>query len=185
MGFAGLLITLLMTIFVGFMRNRQSALEREVQKQTQELRRSKERFDQIAEHAREIIWEIDPQGRFTYVSHVAEMLLGYNFAELREKKFYDLHPESGRERFKRIISKTMEKKEIVRDLKHPVQTKGGQIVWMLTNGIPLTDSTGRLTGYRGSSADVSDREQVEQELKVYRENPVSYTHLTLPTIYSV
>ena len=170
MGFAGLLITLLMTIFVGFMRNRQSALEREVQKQTQELRRSKERFDQIAEHAREIIWEIDPQGRFTYVSHVAEMLLGYNFAELREKKFYDLHPESGRERFKRIISKTMEKKEIVRDLKHPVQTKGGQIVWMLTNGIPLTDSTGRLTGYRGSSADVSDREQVEQELKVYREN---------------
>ncbi|MBW1743237.1 MAG: PAS domain-containing protein, partial [Deltaproteobacteria bacterium] len=55
------------------------------------LRESEERFQQVADNAEEWIWEIDPNGLYTYTNSIVEKILGYKPAELIGKKhFYDI-----------------------------------------------------------------------------------------------
>ena len=44
----------------------------------------KERFGQIDEQSREMIWEVDADGLYTYVSPNCKKITGYSPEELRE-----------------------------------------------------------------------------------------------------
>ena len=55
--------------------------------------------------------------------------------------------------------------------------KDGSIGWIESICIPLLDDDGQMVGALGINRDITDR--------VIETEPVSYTHLTLPTIYSV
>ena len=131
----------------------------------QALQVSKERYDNLAEHNRTFNWEVDAQGRYTYVSRVVEQVLGYKADEITAKKFfYDLHPERMREEFKATAFKFFERKEAFKDLENQMLTKDGQIVWVSTNGIPMLDAHGELIGYRGSDADITEQKKMEAVL---------------------
>jgi len=43
--------------------------------------------------------------------------------------------------------------------------KDGGTVWLSTSGVPILDGAGRLLGYRGTDADVTDRKRMEEELR--------------------
>jgi PAS domain S-box-containing protein len=127
------------------------------------LRESKERFGKLAEQSSTIIWEVDAQGIYTYVSHVSEAVLGYCPDELVGRMhFYDLHPESGREAFKKAAFAVFDRKEPFLNLVNTAQTKDGRYVWLSTNGIPLLNTDGTLRGYRGSDIDISDQRRAEE-----------------------
>lgn len=60
----------------------------------QALRESEERFRLIAEHARDLICLLDPEGRCIYLSPACEIILGYSLATLPGMNLLDLvHPE--------------------------------------------------------------------------------------------
>ena len=62
------------------------------------------RYHLVADQGRTIIWEMDAEGLYTYVSHVSEAVFGYLPEELIGKKhFYDLHAEEGREAFRSAV----------------------------------------------------------------------------------
>ncbi len=126
---------------------------------------SRERFVQVAETSGEMIWEVGADGLYTYVSHICESLIGYRESELVGKlHFYDLHPEKGRDEFFRHINELAERKEPFKDLHKPVITKDGRILMTLTSGVPILDADGTLLGYRGSSKDITERQQAEDDL---------------------
>ncbi|MEI8191108.1 MAG: ATP-binding protein [candidate division NC10 bacterium] len=128
------------------------------------MRESEERFDQLAEQSGTIAWEVDDQGLYTYVSRVAEAVLGYRPDELAGRMhFYDLHPEEGREAFKTAAFAVFERKESFHNLVNAAQIKGGRQVWVSTNGIPLLNADGTLRGYRGSDTDITASKQAEGE----------------------
>ncbi len=134
------------------------------------IRESEARFDHLAEQSRTTNWEVDPQGLFTYVSHVSEASWGYRPDELVGRMhFYDLHPEEGREAFKAAVFAVVERKQPFRDVVHAVETKDGRIVWGSTNGIPLLNADGTLRGYRGSCTDITERKLAEEVLKASEE----------------
>jgi PAS domain S-box-containing protein len=90
------------------------------------VRISNERFEQVAEVSREMIWEIDPQGLYTYVSRLSRNILGYDAEELIGKQhFYDLHPESQKEEFKKATFDAFERKTIIRELVNPAVSRDG------------------------------------------------------------
>ena len=129
------------------------------------LRESEQRFDQLAEQSGTIAWEVDAQGLYTYVNHVSETVWGYRPDELVGRMhFYDLHPESGREAFKTIAFSIFERKEPFWNLENSVQAKDGHKVAVSTNGIPILNPEGILTGYRGSDTDITERKLAEEEL---------------------
>jgi PAS domain S-box-containing protein len=130
------------------------------------LRESERRYDQLAEQNRSITWEVDADGLYTYVSHVAEQVLGYRSVELVGRKhFYDLHPAEGREAFRAAAFAVFARREAFRELENQCRTCDGRIVWVVTSGFPILDAHGRLLGYRGSDTDITARKQAEVHLR--------------------
>jgi len=128
------------------------------------LRASKQRYDELAEQSRTFAWEVNADGIYTYVSHVAAKVIGYRPEELIGRlHFFDLHPEEGRAEIIRKAFQVFEKKEVFSDYENAIQTKDGRVIWVSTNGIPLLDSSGKLRGYRGSDTDITHRKTAELE----------------------
>ncbi len=48
---------------------------------------------------------------------------------------------------------------------HRSVTKSGAVVWQSVSGVPVRDAAGRLTGYRGTAADVTGRKQAEARIE--------------------
>ena len=104
-----LLLFSLLALYIRQQINAKYFTEKKIEKQTAELKESKDRFDELAEQSGSFTWEVDPEGLYTYVSHIAEKVIGYKPEELVGKKhFYDLHPEHNRERFIHDVFKLFE-----------------------------------------------------------------------------
>jgi PAS domain S-box-containing protein len=132
--------------------------------QQRHLCESESRLDQLAAHSRTITWEVDANGLFTYISRVAEDVLGYRPDELIGRMhFYELHPAEDRAAFRDAAMAAFARHETFVDLPNPVQTADGRHVWVLTNGFPLLAPDGSLRGYRGSDTDITARMLAEQE----------------------
>ncbi len=126
------------------------------------LRLSEQRFRDISEAAGDFIWEVDPQGLYTYVSRACQTLLNYDEHEVVGKlHFYDLHPEQGRDAFRQEAFKVFARKEAFIALYNRIVTKDGQVKDVLTNGLPILGDDGRLLGYRGSDHDITEQRRAE------------------------
>ena len=129
------------------------------------LRESEARFRDLAEQSCTTHWEVDPQGLFTYVSHVSQASWGYRPDEVVGRMhFYDIHPEEGREAFKAAVFAVVEREQPFRDVVHAMETKDGRIAWGSTIGVPLLNADGTLRGYRGSCTDITERKLAEEAL---------------------
>lgn len=129
------------------------------------LRASDERFAQIAEISGEIIWEVDHQGLYTYVSKASESLLGYQPCEMIGKmKFWDLRPATGPGSLKDSALEKVKTRSVFRNVENVAQGKKGDNVIFVPNAVPVFNSDGSLKGYRGSDLDITARKTAEDEL---------------------
>ena len=129
------------------------------------LRESNDRFDQLAEQSRTLVWEVDAHRRFTYASHAARAVLECEPDELvRHARLCELHPKNGRDAFRNALLEHFARKEPFVNLEHLATTKSGKEIWLSTNGIPMLDPDGNLLGYRGSLTNVTERKRTENEL---------------------
>ncbi len=132
----------------------------------QEIRRSEERFRQVAENVGDVIWEVDANGLYRYMSPAVEKVLGYNPDELIGKMhFYDLFAPEVREELKAAAFQVLAAKKSFRAFSNANMSKDGKIVHLETSGVPVLDEFGNLVGYRGSDTDVTERKRAEEELK--------------------
>jgi PAS domain S-box-containing protein len=137
------------------------------------LRRSVERFQQVAENADAFIWEVDAAGLYLYASPAVERILGYTPEEIVGKKhFYDLFTENTREDVRKAAFEAFSRREPFRAFLNWNVKKDGSIVALETSGVPVRDATGAFLGYRGVDADVTERKRAEEALrqseKIYR-----------------
>ncbi|MCH8487292.1 MAG: PAS domain S-box protein [Candidatus Cyclonatronum sp.] len=146
-------------------------------KQNEELLiQNTRRLNEIALYSRTIAWEIDPQGIYTFVSPVFELMLGYKAGEVIGKKtVFDFHPELGRDTFKAEVLRAMGKKSRFAGFYNKMQAKDGRVIWVSTNGMPVFDSRGNLTGYRGSDTDITDLMEAEQRNRLLQKAVESST----------
>lgn len=136
-----------------------------VMRSRDELLASKERYDQIASQNRTYSWEVDPDGLYTYISHIIEDIMGYHPDELVDKKhFYDTHRQEGLDEFKAKAFGFFAQKVPFTNLEKAAVTKEGRVLWFSVNGMPRLDIDGNLLGYRGSAVDITERKYAEQEL---------------------
>jgi PAS domain S-box-containing protein len=138
----------------------------EREKAEKALRRSEERFRQIADTEGDFIWEVDAEGLYTYVNPVVEKILGYRPEELVGKlHFYDLFAPDVREELKAGAMGTFAGKTSFREFVNPNIRKDGACVILETNGSPIIGESGEFLGYRGTDKDITERKRAEEALR--------------------
>jgi diguanylate cyclase (GGDEF)-like protein/PAS domain S-box-containing protein len=135
----------------------------------EELRVSEAKFRLMTENSADVIWHLDQNFRFTFVSNSDEMLRGFKAHEIIGKTiFSQLRPE-GVEYVKEMNRRRLEneKKGIKTGvIRYELEQicKDGNFVWTESNVNPFRDPAGNLTGYDGVTRDISQRKQAELQL---------------------
>ena len=109
-----------------------------------QLRISEEKFRSLVEVSSDWIWEIDPNGRFTYASPRCRELLGYEPNELLGKTPFDLMPPEEADRLTPIVEESLRTIQPIQNLVNRNLHKDGHEVFLETSGVPLFDRHGRL-----------------------------------------
>ncbi|MCC5930106.1 MAG: PAS domain S-box protein [Cyclobacteriaceae bacterium] len=134
------------------------------------IKAANHRYYQLERQSKYFAWEIDNKGMYTYVSSLIFDVLGYDPADLVNKKyFYDLHPPEGREEFKDNALIQMSRGESFTELINPMLARDGSIKWISTNCLPVLNANGEVTGYQGSDTDVTEKRTAELENAKNRE----------------
>ncbi|MGI9164855.1 MAG: response regulator [Pyrinomonadaceae bacterium] len=132
------------------------------------LRKSEDRYKQIVNHANDIIYRADAEGRFTFVNPTAakymqrseQQLLGLHFLELvrpdyqRETmKFYD-------RQFKQRIKTSY--------FEFPAIAQDGTEIWVGQNAQLILDDEGT-PSFQAVARDITERKQLEVDLELARD----------------
>ncbi len=126
------------------------------------LQESHQRYEQLALHCQTFHWEVDTEGRYTYVTESVEAVTGYTAAEIYAGKyFYDLVPEAERAHLIDFFQKLLKDGGSFKGFDNRIQTKSGNIIWVESSGITICDDTGTIIGVRGHDSDNTKRKQAE------------------------
>ena len=128
------------------------------------LRESQALYHDLVETAQDLIWQVDAEGRYTYLNPAWEEVLGYRVEEMLGKRFSDFQTPAyaarDRVEFARLLDGN-----IVKGLETVHLAKDGRPVRLLFNAKFLTDKEGRVCGTRGTAFDVTARTQAEEALR--------------------
>jgi len=129
------------------------------------LRESEARFRDIIVSSSDWIWEIDQQWKYCYSSENIEKILGYTPDEIIGKSPFDFMTQEEKDHSGPYFENILKTKGVIKDLENWNLHKDGHKVCLLTNGFPVLDKTGKLTGYRGVDKDITERKRAEEEIQ--------------------
>lgn len=128
------------------------------------------RTNQLLKQTRTTLFEIDPEGLYTYLSPSVYEMSGYTVDELKDKKhFFELVPEDQRQEMKRQSFEVMRQKQNFDNYISPIVTKNGAKQWILTSASPVTNELGDIICYRGSSTIITEQYMAEEKLRASEE----------------
>ena len=144
---------------------------------------AEERFRGLVESTSDMIWQVDQNAVYTYVSPKIKDILGYEPKEVVGKTPFDLVSEDDTEKIAKTFVEIANKMEPFFGLENWNIHKNGSLVLLETSGIPIIDEKGQLAGYRGIDRDITERKKAEEALrlseekfsKVFRNSPNAVT----------
>lgn len=152
------------------LRLAQNEIQRELAQRRQaqdELAMSLQRLEDFAMCASDWFWETDAEHRF--VRH-----------SLADKDQSSWHPETfiGHRRWELTPPKdeadrlfwarhraVLDARRPFRNMEYEADVSNQGLRWISVSGVPVFDQSGRFTGYRGSSSNITERKRQEQELQ--------------------
>jgi PAS domain S-box-containing protein len=143
-------------------------LEKEIQKRTDDLAKSRIRYEKLVESATEIIYEVDHVGNVIYANSVTEKLLGYSEKEILSKNVLDLIANKDKERiWNDFLHATLQGKE---QFYHEFLgiKKNGDTIWLgqnFQNQFEKVDGKFVFKGGRGIARDITQNILINQKLE--------------------
>ncbi|MBE9030584.1 PAS domain S-box protein [filamentous cyanobacterium LEGE 11480] len=146
-------------IGLGVALQRQQDLCRSLVEKTAESR-----FRDLLETIEDLIWEVDEQAVYTYVSPQVKKLLGYAPEEVIGQKLDALMLVDQQSLASAIIRRCVSQHQGFSRVEVRRLSKAGRQIVVESNGVPFFDDQGNFKGYRGIDRDVTDRKAAEVEL---------------------
>ncbi len=132
-------------------------------KQVEErLKASEEKFRAFVENANDIIYQLTPEGVFTYVSPNWTEILGYRQEKVigdKVEKF--VHPDD-LYRCIDFLNKVLATGEKQSGVEYRVKHKNGTWRWHNSNGAPIKDENGNNISFIGIARDITERRKTEE-----------------------
>ncbi|MBF0255607.1 MAG: PAS domain S-box protein [Gammaproteobacteria bacterium] len=132
------------------------------------LQLSESRFRDLTENLTDWVWEVDAQGRYSYISPGVTAVLGYRPEELIGRTPFDLMPPAEAERVGAIFAVCQAQRQPIKEMQNYNLAKDGAEVIVLTSGVPIVDAAGQFCGYRGTDRDVTEVSRAQQALELER-----------------
>jgi PAS domain S-box-containing protein len=132
------------------------------------LRKSENRLEDIIFSSSDWVWEVDRDGVYTYSSQKGTDILGRSLEEIIGKTPFDFMAPDEALRVSGILGGIMERKVPIKDLENWNVGKAGERICLLTNGVPVLDMDGNLSGYRGIDKDITERKLDEEKLAIIK-----------------
>jgi len=128
------------------------------------LRDSEEKFRSFVEDANEIVFSLDPNGVFTYVSPKWTELLGYEISEVIGKpaKLF-IHPDDY-PRLREIFIQTCSMGKRIRVDEYRVPHKNGTWLFYIESLTPIFNEMGNIVRVQGIGYDITERKRSEDAL---------------------
>jgi two-component system sensor histidine kinase VicK len=128
----------------------------------QKLRESEAKFRIVVETTSEWIWEMDLSYTFTYSNPAVEQILGYRADEVVGKNImFFIYKQDNKDFTKNMDASFHDKKEWKQWIifwRH----KDGSTRALESNGMPILNENGDLTGFRGVDRDITERKRLEK-----------------------
>jgi two-component system, sensor histidine kinase and response regulator len=126
------------------------------------LRKSEAAYRLLAENTEDVIWTLDKDLRFTYISPSILNLRGFTPEEaMRETVSQTMTPES----YHAVLTRRRTAPGDSARIEIEQYRKDGSTVWVECVVRPVLDATGTLTGYVGVSRDIGERRRAERVIR--------------------
>lgn len=135
---------------------------------SQELKRSRERFQMAVEGTRAGLYEWNRVSGTLYLGNYFKRVLGYDESDLSDLTFPDframIHPDD-LPQFDASLEHYLKSKEPYQtELR--LRTKGGSYKWVADSGVARLDENGELISLVGSIIDIEERKMAEQQIRL-------------------
>jgi PAS domain S-box-containing protein len=135
----------------------------EVKQTAEEFRKSEERYRLLVESARDILFEADADGYFTFANCVAVEVTGYTEEVIRGMHFLKLvHPDA-RQEAERFYAVQLREKTPSTYYEFPMRTRDGRVVW-LGQHVQLVETSDGSQRVHAVARDITERKRAEDEL---------------------
>lgn len=131
----------------------------------EKLNAAEKRFLDLATTTSDLIWEINENFEFTFVSGRIDSLLGYEPEKVVGQSFFSLLAESEVQKMRPILTSLKAKGQPIVDLECWFESKSGERCLLLLNASPIKNDKGLFCGYRGSGRDITSRSLAEERLQ--------------------
>ena len=128
------------------------------------LKENAEKYRALVETSPDIIWEIDTQGIFRYVSPQIRTIMGYAPDEIVGRSIIDMIPEDERPYAIQEMKRVFSKGGPLPLFQVPVRHRDGHTL-LFEIRPSLSEIPGNVEGYRGVAVDITERKNAEDALK--------------------
>ncbi len=128
------------------------------------LSESQDRYRDLVETVNDLIWEVDVDMHYTYLSPKTQDMFGYKPEELIGKVFTHLMPPDETDRLINVFNTFASEPASFTSIEATVIHKDGHPVFLENSGKPFFDRNGNLSGFRGVIRDISERKKAQDEL---------------------
>jgi PAS domain S-box-containing protein len=136
----------------------------DIRKAEEALSESEEKYRSLVETSPGMIWEIDSQGIFRYISPMVRTIMGYEPEELTGKPITDLIVEQGRPFVMKELSRHVTTDGPIPPFEVPALHRNGRFMVIEIRPSRITGTDGKLAGLRGVAYDVTERKKAEEAL---------------------
>ncbi len=144
-------------------KSSKESLEEKVRERTRELSKSRERYKNLVEAQNDGIFEVDLDGRPTFVNDGIVRITGRSKKEIMKKRFVDLFAPEFRERMNEQFKRHLHDPEIRRFETQVITNDGGRAYLEVVCG-PLQED-GRTVAIQGIARNITERKRAEEEMK--------------------
>ena len=122
---------------------------------------SEKKYRDLVELTQDLVWAVDMEGRFTYVSPASRRIYGLEPEEMIGRLFTDfMSPEEARRGVAQLAGAAAAGESSV-EYECRVLHRNGQEVVLSANTVYLRDSAGKTVATMGTSRDITDRKRAE------------------------
>lgn len=136
----------------------------------EELRRSDEKFRGLVETSSDLVWELDEDFRYTYVSPKVRDMLGYGVEEVLGRAPWDFMEPEEAERVRAEFEMAASQRSPLALFENVSVRKDGARVVVETSGAPVFSPNGEFSGFRGVDRDITGKRLAEEDLRKSRAN---------------